>query len=92
MRLEGSGATQLVQMISHLASANNTAPFELATVVSAAPSLTVKLDDVNLTLDRDFLMLTQTASDASLVSGDRVLMAVIEADNLYIILDKVVLA
>lgn len=56
-------------------------------VISAAP-LKIQVDQ-RLTLDGDFLVLTQTVS-GTLAPGDRVLMLMAQGGQSYVVLDKVV--
>lgn len=56
-------------------------------VISASP-LRIQVDQ-RLTLDSDFLVLTQTVS-GTLAPGDRVVMLMEQGGQSYVVLDKVV--
>lgn len=58
-RIEGSGASQLVQLIRTLGQ-NTDVTLELATVTSAPPSLKIKVDNMAVELDKDDLLVSQS--------------------------------
>ncbi|WP_338461539.1 DUF2577 domain-containing protein [Brevibacillus borstelensis] len=57
-RIEGSGASQLVQIIRQIGY-NNYDRFELATVVSPPPDLRIRIDNMALDLEADDLVVTE---------------------------------
>lgn len=59
IRIEGSGASQLVQLIRELGY-NSEVTIELATVTAAPPELKIKVDHMNLELERDDLIVAQS--------------------------------
>jgi hypothetical protein len=58
-RIEGSGASQLVQLIRTIGY-NSEITFELATVTSAPPQLKIKVDHMNVELEKDDLIVAQS--------------------------------
>ncbi|MCA1294575.1 DUF2577 domain-containing protein [Paenibacillus sp. alder61] len=58
-RIEGSGASQLVQLIRAIGY-NSEITFELATVTSAPPQLKIKVDHMNVELEKDDLIVAQS--------------------------------
>jgi hypothetical protein len=86
MRLEGSGGTQLVDVIRSLTKSGDT--FELGTVLSPAPEISIRLDNDKLVLDKDSLLVCGSATTVAV--NDRVLVIPILDGNTYIIIDKVV--
>jgi hypothetical protein len=58
-RIEGSGASQLVQLIRTLGY-NSDVTMELATVTSAPPELKIKVDNMNVELEKDDLIVAQS--------------------------------
>lgn len=58
-RIEGSGASQLVQLIRTIGY-NPEITFELATVTSAPPQLKIKVDHMNVELEKDDLIVAQS--------------------------------
>ncbi|WP_410772183.1 DUF2577 family protein [Fontibacillus sp. BL9] len=58
-RIEGSGASQLVQLIRTIGY-NTEITFELATVTSAPPRLKIKVDHMNVELEKDDLIVVQS--------------------------------
>ncbi|MFD1177104.1 DUF2577 family protein [Paenibacillus puldeungensis] len=59
IRIEGSGASQLVQLIRELGY-NSEVTMELATVTAAPPELKIKVDHMNLELEKDDLIVAQS--------------------------------
>lgn len=59
IRIEGSGASQLVQLIRELGY-NSEVTIELATVTAAPPELKIKVDHMNLELEKDDLIVAQS--------------------------------
>jgi hypothetical protein len=57
-RLEGDGAARLIQLMRRHGY-NKDVDFELATVTSPPPDLKIKVDNVNIELDRDDLIVAQ---------------------------------
>jgi HSP20 family molecular chaperone IbpA len=57
-RLEGGGAVRLIQLIQRYGY-NKDVDFELATVTSPPPDIKIKVDNVNIELDRDDLIVAQ---------------------------------
>ncbi|MFP7288277.1 DUF2577 family protein [Shouchella clausii] len=58
-RIEGSGASQLVQLIRKIGH-NTDVSIELATVTSAPPELKIKVDHMNVELEKDDLIVVQS--------------------------------
>lgn len=58
-RIEGSGASQLVQLIRTLGY-NSEGFFELATVTAAPPELKIKVDHMNIELEKDDLIVAES--------------------------------
>lgn len=58
-RIEGSGASQLVQLIRAIGY-NSEITFELATVTSAPPQLKIKVDHMSVELEKDDLIVAQS--------------------------------
>ncbi|MEF2967471.1 DUF2577 family protein [Paenibacillus sp. M1] len=58
-RIEGSGASQLVQLIRAIGY-NSDITFELATVTAAPPGLRIKVDHMNVELEADDLIVAQS--------------------------------
>jgi len=58
-RIEGSGASQLVQLIRAIGY-NTDVSIELATVTSAPPKLKIKVDHMNIELEKDDLIVAQS--------------------------------
>lgn len=58
-RIEGSGASQLVQLIRAIGY-NSEITFELATVTSEPPQLKIKVDHMNVELEKDDLIVAQS--------------------------------
>lgn len=58
-RIEGTGASQLVQLIRAIGY-NSEITFELATVTSAPPQLKIKVDHMNVELEKDDLIVAQS--------------------------------
>lgn len=58
-RIEGSGASQLVQLIRALGY-NSEITFELATVTADPPELKIKVDHMNVELEKDDLIVVQS--------------------------------
>lgn len=58
-RIEGSGASQLVQLIRAIGY-NSEITFELATVTSAPPQLKIKVDHMNVELEKDDLIVARS--------------------------------
>lgn len=73
-RIEGSGASQLVQLIRALGY-NSEVTFELATVTADPPELKIKVDHMNVELEKDDLIIVQSlmkhTRTVKLVSGDK---------------------
>lgn len=59
MRIEGSGASQLVGLIRTLGY-NSDVTIELATVTSAPPDLKIRIDHMSLELEKDDLIVAQS--------------------------------
>lgn len=59
IRIEGSGASQLVQLIRELGY-NEELSLELATVTSAPPDLKIKVDHMNVDLEKDDLIVAES--------------------------------
>lgn len=57
-RLEGNGAARLIQLMRQHGY-NKDVDIELATVTSAPPNIKVKIDNMNIELDRDDLIVAQ---------------------------------
>jgi hypothetical protein len=107
-RLEGNGAARLIQLMRQHGY-NKDVDIELATVTSAPPNIKVKIDNMNIELDRDDLIVAQslmkhkrqvkinggTTSELEyqdeLEVGDRIIVASVKNDQLYIVLDKAVI-
>ncbi|MBQ4901054.1 DUF2577 family protein [Paenibacillus sp. Marseille-P2973] len=58
-RIEGSGASQLVQLIRKIGY-NSEITFELATVTAKPPDLKIKVDHMNVELEKDDLIVAQS--------------------------------
>ncbi len=58
-RIEGSGASQLVQLIRKIGY-NSEITFELATVTAKPPELKIKVDHMNVELEKDDLIVAQS--------------------------------
>ncbi|RED40743.1 DUF2577 family protein [Paenibacillus sp. VMFN-D1] len=58
-RIEGSGASQLVQLIRAIGY-NSDMSIELATVTAAPPELKIKVDHMNVELEKDDLIVAQS--------------------------------
>lgn len=58
-RIEGSGASQLVQLIRAIGY-NSEITFEMATVTSAPPQLKIKVDHMNVELEKDDLIVARS--------------------------------
>ncbi|MBD2867736.1 DUF2577 domain-containing protein [Paenibacillus arenilitoris] len=58
-RIEGSGASQLVQLIRAIGH-NADVSIELATVTAAPPELKIKVDHMNVELEKDDLVVAQS--------------------------------
>ncbi len=58
-RIEGSGASQLVQLIRAIGY-NSDISIELATVTAAPPELRIKVDHMNVELEKDDLIVSQS--------------------------------
>ncbi|UYO03011.1 DUF2577 domain-containing protein [Paenibacillus sp. PSB04] len=58
-RIEGSGASQLVQLIRAIGY-NSDMSIELATVTAAPPELKIKVDHMNIELEKDDLIVAQS--------------------------------
>lgn len=88
MKLEGSGASQMVQVIRNF---SKSSPFEmrLGTVISPVPEIQIQLDGTKLVLDKDFLLVCSSIAD-TLKADDRVLVSALEDGNTFVIIDKVV--
>ncbi|MGO4542700.1 DUF2577 family protein [Paenibacillus sp. 2TAB19] len=73
-RIEGSGASQLVQLIRAIGH-NTDITFELATVTADAPELKIKVDHMNIELEKDDLIvaksLTKHIRSVTLTSKDK---------------------
>ncbi|MFC4101720.1 DUF2577 family protein [Paenibacillus xanthanilyticus] len=59
LRIEGSGASQLVQLIKELGH-NTDVTIELGTVTANPPALKIKLDNMNVELEKDDLIVAQS--------------------------------
>ncbi|WP_127529244.1 DUF2577 family protein [Paenibacillus kobensis] len=59
MRIEGSGASQLVSLIRTLGH-NSDVNVELATVTSAPPDLKIRIDHMSVDLEKDDLIVAQS--------------------------------
>ncbi|KQC48535.1 hypothetical protein AP057_12735 [Geobacillus sp. Sah69] len=57
-RLEGNGAARLIQLMRHHGY-NKDVDIELATITSAPPNIKVKIDNMNIELDRDDLIVAR---------------------------------
>lgn len=107
-RLEGNGAARLIQLMRQHGY-NKDVDIELATVTSAPPNIKVKIDNMNIELDRDDLIVAQYLTkhkrqvkidggatveleyQDELKVGDRIIVASVKNDQLYIVLDKAVI-
>ena len=107
-RLEGNGAARLIQLMRQHGY-NKDVDIELATVTSAPPNIKVKIDNMNIELDRDDLIVAQSLTkhkrqvkinggttsefeyQDELEVGDRIIVASVKNDQLYIVLDKAVI-
>ncbi|MGP0587274.1 DUF2577 family protein [Paenibacillus timonensis] len=63
-RIEGSGASQLVQLIRAIGY-NSDITLELATVTAAPPELKIKVDHMNVELEKDDLIVAQSLTKYS---------------------------
>lgn len=106
MAAEGTGASQLAQVIGRLGY-NEYDRFELATVTSASP-ITVKIDGMTFDLDASDLVIAERLTDRTvslstdgvtftdytakspLTAGDRVIVASMSNGQYYVVLDKAV--
>jgi ABC-type ATPase with predicted acetyltransferase domain len=59
---EGSGASKLVQLISELGY-NDYDRFELATVITPAPALVIRIDNMAVDLDASDVIIAQSLTD-----------------------------
>ncbi|MFB9328609.1 DUF2577 family protein [Paenibacillus aurantiacus] len=59
IRIEGSGASQLVQLIKELGH-NIDVTIELGTVTAKPPELKIKIDNMNIELEKDDLIVAQS--------------------------------
>lgn len=77
-RLEGTGASQLVQLIRRIG-ANTDVTIELATVTSPPPALRIKVDGMKIELESDDLIvaerLTAYSRTVTLNDGEPVTLA-----------------
>lgn len=89
----------LIQEIGY----NKDTDIELGTVVKALPDIEIQIDGFDLLLDKDDVILAERLCDHTLVTstgeldiksplkvGDRVLVASVRNNQLFIILDKAV--
>lgn len=103
MRIEGTGATQIAQLMKALGH-NRDVEVEIGTVVSKPPELEIELESADLSLDKDDLIVCQSLTehtkkvkggapitfDNQLEEGDRVVLLAYEEAQIYIVVDKAV--
>lgn len=84
--------SNLVQLIKKIAleaiNASKPCDYSIGVIIKTEP-LTVKISN-NITIDEDFLHLTQTVSQTPLQNGDKILMIRKSGGNEYTVIDKVV--
>lgn len=89
-QLEGSGAAQLIQLVQRFGY-NKDTDIELGTVTAAPPSITVRLDNSPIELDKDDLIVAERVTiGTGLKAGDRVIVASVNGGQRFIILDRAV--
>lgn len=88
-KIEGSPASKLVQLM-RVHGYNRGARPEVATVQAGMPNLVLRLESDGLELEREDLVVTETANKASLAPGDSVLVIGDDDTQIYFVIDKVV--
>ncbi|QVY62993.1 DUF2577 domain-containing protein [Cytobacillus gottheilii] len=88
-KLEGNGAARIIQLMSRHGH-NTDVNVELGTVISAPPSIVIRLDGDNFELDKDDIMVGFGVS-TSLIEGDRVIVLSAKNSQQYFVLDKAVI-
>ena len=86
---QGNGASQLVQLM-RLHGHNKDITFELGTVTSAPPEVSIRLDSVEFDLDKSDLIFASRATE-SLQQDDRVIVACDEEHKVFYVIDKAVI-
>jgi len=86
---QGNGYSQLIQLMRKHGH-NNDVTFELGTVTSAPPEVSVRLDSVGFDLDKSDLIFASRVTD-SLQQNDRVIVACDDGQKVYYVIDKAVI-
>jgi len=86
---QGNGASQLVQLM-RLHGHNKDITFELGTVISAPPEVSIRLDSVEFDLDKSDLIFASRVAD-SLQPDDRVIVACDDDRKVFYVIDKAVI-
>jgi hypothetical protein len=87
--LEGSSASKFVQLIRQHGH-NKDVTIELGEVLAPMPNLQIRVGVDEIDLDMDDLIVSQTAADAGLAVGDRVIIIGDDDTQLYFVIDKAV--
>lgn len=87
--VEGSPAAKLVQLMRKHGYNRGARP-EVGTVVFGMPDLVIRLESDGIDLEREDLIVSQTAADAGLAPGDGVIVIGDDDTMLYFVIDKAV--
>ncbi|AXN39858.1 hypothetical protein [Peribacillus butanolivorans] len=88
-RIEGSAASKLVQLMRRHGH-NKDVTIELGEVLAPLPNLQIRVGTDEIDLDMDDLNVSQTAFNAGLDVGDRVIIIGDEDAQKFYVIDKVV--
>jgi hypothetical protein len=87
LKVEGSGASRMVQLMRKHGY-NKDVDIEIGTVTAPLPNIEVTLND-GIALDKNDLIITQTASQSGIVADDEVVIIGNEESQFYVVIDKV---
>lgn len=90
LKIEGSPASRMIQLMQKHGH-NRDVTIELGTVTQAMPDLAILMESDGLTLDREDLIVSQTANDAGLAVGDQVIVIGDDNTQIYFVIDKAVM-
>ncbi|MBA9027511.1 hypothetical protein [Peribacillus huizhouensis] len=90
IKIEGSFDSRMIQLMRKYGH-NREMKIEVATVLTPAPNLTLRMPSDGLQLEREELILTATAASRNLASGDSVIVIADEDSQMYFVMDKAVI-